>query len=65
MLSTREVAARKGCTAQAVINAINRGDLNAQKVGPLWVIADDVALAEWTVKETGGRTHRDRRRGSD
>ena len=41
----------------AVRNAIQRGDLNGGKVGPVWAVFDDDALADWTVKETGGRTH--------
>ena len=60
MLSTSEVASRKGCTGMAVRNAIQRGDLNGHKLGPVWAVADDEALAAWTVKETGGRAHRDR-----
>ena len=57
-LSTAEVAARKGCTRQAVRNAIQRGELAAVRVGRAWVVADDAALAAWSVKETGGRAHR-------
>lgn len=45
----------------AVRNAIQRGDLNGQKLGPVWAVADDNALAAWQVKETGGRTHRQNR----
>lgn len=59
-LPTGDVAARKGCTAQAVRDAIERGDLNAVMIARTWAVADDAALAAWTVKETGGRAHRQR-----
>lgn len=60
LVPTSEVAQRKGCTQQAVINALRRGDLHGHKLGPVWAIADDAALAAWTVRETGGRSHRSR-----
>ena len=59
-IPTSEAATRKGCTRQAIINAINRGELNGRKFGPVWAVADDEALAAWTVKETGGRAHQTR-----
>lgn len=65
LISTVEAARRKGCTAMAVRNAIERGDLNAVKVGPTWAVADDDALASWTVNETGGRVHKTRRAAAD
>ena len=58
LITTAEAAARKGCTRQAIINAVVRGDVNGRKLGPLWAVSDDEALALWTVKETGGRLHR-------
>ena len=60
LITTTEAAARKGCTRQAIINAIERGDLNASKLGPVWAVADDDALAAYAVRETGGRYHRSR-----
>ena len=62
-LSTGDVADRKGCTRMAVRNAIQRGDLNALRVGRAWAVADDDVLASWSVKETGGRAHKARERG--
>ena len=59
-LPTGDVAARKGCTAQAVRDAIERGDLNAVMIARTWAVADDAALAAWAVRETGGRAHRQR-----
>ncbi|WP_412060356.1 hypothetical protein [Rubrivirga sp. IMCC45206] len=60
LLSTTEAAARKGCTAMAIRNAIERGDLNASKLGHVWAVVDDAALAAYAVRETGGRAHRQR-----
>ena len=60
LVTSIEVARRKGCTGMAVRNAVKRGDLNAFKVGPVWAIADDDALESWTVQETGARLHRKR-----
>ena len=57
VIPTSEAAERLGCTPMAVRNAIKRGDLNAEKVGSVWVIRDDAALASYAVPERGGRTH--------
>jgi len=59
-ITTTEAADRKGCTRQAIINAIGRGDLNATRLGRDWAVADDAALAAYQVQETGGRLHRQR-----
>ena len=63
-IPTSEAAARKGCTRQAIINAIQRGEVNGWKLGPVWAVVDDDRLAAWNVKETGGRVHRDRDQSS-
>ncbi|WP_412070404.1 hypothetical protein [Rubrivirga sp. IMCC43871] len=65
LITTTEAATRKGCTRQAIINAIERGDLNASKLGPVWAVVDDAALAAYAVRETGGRAHRQRAGGPD
>ena len=57
LVTTTQAAARKGCTPMAVRNAISRGELNGSKLGHVWAVADDAALASWQVKETGGRLH--------
>lgn len=59
-ITTTEAATRKGCTRQAIINAIQRTDLNGCRFGPVWAVADDETLAAWSVRETGGRAHRAR-----
>lgn len=58
LITTADAAKRKGCTQQAIRNALARGDLHGQKLGGTWAVADDAALAAYAVKETGGRTHR-------
>lgn len=58
VLTTTEAATRKGCTRQAINNAIQRGEINAARLGRSWAVSDDAALATWSVKETGGRAHR-------
>lgn len=60
LLSTADVAARKGCTRMAVRNAIHRGEINAVRVGRTWAVSADGALDAWEVRETGGRSHRQR-----
>lgn len=60
IITTREAAARKGCTTQAIINAIERGEIEGRKLGHVWAVTDDATLAAWTVKETGGRAHREK-----
>lgn len=57
VITTSEAAARKGCTRQAIIDAVRRGDLSGRKFGSVWAVNDDEALAGWMVKETGGRAH--------
>lgn len=59
LVTAADVARRKDCSGMAVRNAVKRGELNAVKLGPVWAISDDDALAAWTVNETGGRAHRD------
>lgn len=58
LLTTAAAADRKGCTPMAIRNAIARGEINGQKLGPVWAVEDDAALAAYEVRETGGRAHR-------
>lgn len=53
-----EAAREKGCTAQAIYNAIDRGDLNAVRMGRHRMVVKDEKYAVYTVKKTGGRTHK-------
>lgn len=52
-----EAAREKGCTAQAIYNAIDRGDLNAVRMGRHRMVVRDEKYAAYEVKETGGRRH--------
>jgi hypothetical protein len=53
-----EAAAAKGCTPQAIRNAIRRGDLNEKRVGRYSLVVLDEKWEEYEVRETGGRRHR-------
>ena len=55
LITTTEAARRKGCSRQTIVDAIGRGEINGSKVGPVWAVADDGALAAWEVRELGGR----------
>jgi hypothetical protein len=61
-----EMAREKGCTAQAIYNALDRGDLNEVRMGRHRLVRKDEKYEAYEVKETGGRTHEDfRARNSD
>ncbi|PAP78018.1 helix-turn-helix domain-containing protein [Rubrivirga marina] len=55
LITTTEAARRKGCSRQTIVDAIGRGEIEGSKVGPVWVVSDDTALAAWEVREIGGR----------
>lgn len=55
LITTKEASRRKGCSRQTIVDAIGRGEINGSKVGPVWAVADDDALATWEVRELGGR----------
>lgn len=52
-----EAAKEKGCTAQALKNAVIRGDLNAVRQGRYWLIVRDEQYDAYEVQQTGGRLH--------
>lgn len=58
VIPASEAARRKGCTAQAIYNAIGRGDLTAVRMGRSWLVATDEKWEAYAVRETGGRLHR-------
>ena len=45
LLSTSEAAAIKGCSRQAVVDAIKRASIHGERVGGRYVVADDDAFA--------------------
>ena len=53
-----EAAHEKGCTDQAIYNALDRGDLNEVRLGGMRLILKDAAYKAYQVKETGGRRHK-------
>lgn len=57
LLSTTEAARLKGCTRQAIANALRRGTLHGGKVGRVWYVLPDAAFEAYEVRETGGRLH--------
>jgi len=56
-------AKEKGCTPEAVYLALNRGDLNGVRMGSARLVYRDKKYEAWTVKETGGRTHKSYKKG--
>jgi len=57
-----DAASRKGVTRQAIVAAINRGDIDGSKLGPRTLVAHDNAkFAAWTtnpVRQAAGRMRR-------
>jgi len=53
-----EAAREKGCTDQAIYNAIDRGDLNEIRLGGTRLILKNAAYKTYQVKKAGGRTHK-------
>jgi excisionase family DNA binding protein len=60
MITLSEAAGRIGVTADALRQAIRRGTLNAQKVGPLYLVTTNEIDAYKT--RTGGNKGRPRKR---
>lgn len=57
VLPVTEVARRKGCTPQAIYNAVDRGDLNGIRFGNNRMVVRDEKLDAFEIQETGGRCH--------
>jgi len=57
ILPATEAAREKGCTGQAIYNAIARGDLNGLRMGAHHLVFRDEKYAAYRVQETGGRLH--------
>ena len=58
VIAVAEAAKEKGCTAQAIYNALDRGDLTEIRMGGIRLIMKDAAYDAYQVKQTGGRTHK-------
>lgn len=50
-----EAAREKGCSSQAIYNAIDRGDLNEVRMGRLRMVVKDAKYRAYQVREFGGR----------
>lgn len=58
VLTISEAAEEKGCSRQAIYNAIARGQLTRVQLGKITVISRDKRYDAYQVPETGGRLHR-------
>jgi len=47
MLTTAEAAKIKGCSGQAIIDALNRGEVEGEKFGWAWAIKQNRKFEEW------------------
>ena len=58
LISTTEAAERKGVSRQAIVDAIDRGDMKGQKIGHSIVVLVDKAFESWEpmkVRQAAGR----------
>ncbi len=58
VITITELAREKGCSRQAIYNAIQRGDLNTTRLGTQTVVVKDTNYEAFQIKETGGRLHK-------
>ena len=58
ILTVPQAAQEKGCTRQAIYNALNRGHLTPVAMGTFTAIAKDEKYSDYAVKHTGGRAHK-------
>jgi excisionase family DNA binding protein len=47
MLTTSEAAKLKGCSDQAIIDAISQGKIDGEKFGWAWAIKENKKFEEW------------------
>ena len=57
-ISAKQAASEKGCTVQAIYLALNRGDLDEDRVDRARLVKANKRYREWAVQDTGGRAHR-------
>ena len=48
MIPAKDAAAQKGCTRAAIINAIHRGEIDAERFSNVWAIIENQKFKEWT-----------------
>ena len=56
--TAKEAAREKGCTQQAIYNALDRGTMSEVRLGGIRLIVKDAKYAAYKVKQTGGRVHK-------
>ncbi len=47
MIPVRDAVKQKGCTRATVINAIHRGEIDAERFGNVWAIVQNKKYEEW------------------
>lgn len=60
-----EAARHFECAPQTIYNALARGDLNEVRMGRHRFVVKDAKFDAFTVKDTGGRMHLDKREDND
>ena len=51
MIPVRDAVKQKGCTRATVINAIHRGEIDAERFGNVWAIVQNPKYEAWTPSE--------------
>ncbi len=47
MIPVRDAAKQKGCSKASVINAIHRGEIDAERFGNAWAIIQNQKYEQW------------------
>ena len=58
MLTTAEAAKIKGCSVQAIIDALSQGKIDGEKFGWAWAVKENRKFSEWSpmkVRQESGR----------
>ena len=58
MIPVRDAVKQKGCTKSAVIDAIHRGEIDAERFANTWAIIQNQKYEEWrpmSVKQKAGK----------
>ena len=66
VLSTQQAAEEKGCSRQAILDAITRGVIDGQRVGREFIVQPNRKFREWhpsPMRQEFGRKSQKRRRG--
>lgn len=58
MIAARDAAKQKGCTKAAVIEAIHKGLIDAERLGNMWAIVQNPKYEAWqplAIKQKAGK----------